>query len=44
MIQDTLNKLSVLPVRLEEVKKSAARGGALLALTRAKAWVPDLDP
>ena len=43
-IQDTLKKLSVLPVRLEEVKKSAARGGALLALTRAKAWVPDLDP
>ena len=43
-IKDTLNSLSILPARLEEVKKSAARGGALLALTRAKAWVPDLDP
>ena len=43
-IQDTLNSLSILPARLEEVKKSAARVGALLALTRAKAWVPDLDP
>ena len=42
-IQGTLEKLSVLPVRLEEVKKSAARAGALMALTRAKAWVPDFD-
>ena len=34
----------MLPVRVEELKKSAARAGALAALTRAKAWVPDLDP
>ena len=43
-IQGTLEKLSVLPVRLVEVKKSAARAGSLIALTRAKAWVPNFDP
>ena len=43
-IQGTLEKLSVLPARLEETKKSAARAGSLLALTRVKAWVPDFDP
>ena len=26
------------------MKKSAARAGALTALTRAKAWISDLDP
>ena len=34
----------MLPARVEELKRSAARAGALTALTRAKAWVPDLDP
>ena len=33
----------MLPARVDELKKSAARTGALAALTRAKAWVPDLD-
>ena len=33
----------MLPARVEELKKAAARAGALTALTRAKAWVPDLD-
>ena len=37
-------KLSVLPARVEELKKSAARTGAINALIRAKAWVPDFDP
>lgn len=32
------------PAQLEEVKRSAARAGALSALTRAKAWIGDLDP
>ena len=44
LIQDTLMKLSVLPARVEELKKSAARTGAINALIRAKAWVPDFDP
>ena len=34
----------MLPARVEELKKSAARMGALTALIRAKAWVPDFDP
>ena len=44
MIKETLERLSMMPARFEELKRSAARAGALTALTRAKAWVPDLDP
>ena len=33
-----------MPARIEDLKRSAARAGALTALTWAKAWVPDLDP
>ena len=44
LIQDTLMKLLVLPARVEELKKSAARTGAINALIQAKAWVPDFDP
>ena len=32
-----------MPSRFEELKKSAARAGALTALTQAKAWISDLD-
>ena len=34
----------MLPARIEELKKSAARTGAINALIRAKAWLPDFDP
>ena len=34
----------MLPARIEELKKYAARTGAINALIRAKAWVPDFDP
>ena len=44
MIQDTIKSLSMLPAQVEELKKSAARTGAINALIRAKAWVPDFDP
>ena len=44
LIKKTLEKLSMMPAWLEELKKSAARAGALTALTRAKAWISDLDP
>ena len=44
LIKDTLDRLSMLPARIEELERSAARAGALTALTRAKAWVPGLDP
>lgn len=30
--------------QLEEVKRSVARAGALSVLTRAKAWIADVDP
>ena len=32
-----------MPARIVELKKSAARSGALTALTRAKASISDLD-
>ena len=44
LIQDILNRLSMLPARIEELKKSAARTGAINALMRAKAWVLDFKP
>ena len=44
LIKDMLAMLSMTPAQIEEVKRSAARAGALLALTRAKAWIADLDP
>ena len=44
LIKETLERLSMLPARFEELKRSAARAGALTVLTRAKAWIPDLDP
>ena len=44
LIKETLEKLSVMHLRIEELKKSVARAGALTALTRAKAWQADLDP
>ena len=44
LINDTLAKLSMTPAQIEEVKRSAARAGALSTLTRAKAWIADLDP
>lgn len=33
-----------MPSRLTDLKKAAARSGALTALIRAKAWVSDLEP
>ena len=44
LIKDTLARLSMTPAQIEELKRSAARAGALLALTRAKSWIADLDP
>ena len=44
LIKDTLARLSMTPAQIEERKRSAARAGPLLARTRAKAWIADLDP
>ena len=39
-----IEKLFVLPLWIKELKKLAARVGALTVLTRAKAWQADLEP
>ena len=44
LLIDVLKKLSVLPARMDEMKWSSARAGAGTALSRAKAWLPELDP
>ena len=44
LLSDVLKKLSILPTRIQEIKRSCARAGAVTALSRAKAWVPELDP
>jgi len=44
LLSDVLKKLSILPTRLQEMKRPSARAGAITALSRAKAWVPELDP
>ena len=44
LIKDMLDRLSMMPAQIEELKRSAARAGTLLALTRAKGWIADLDP
>ena len=44
LLIDVLKKLFVLPARFEEMKRSSARAGAVTALSRAKAWVPELHP
>ena len=44
LIKGVLEKLFVLPQRVEELKRSATRAGAITALSRAKAWQAELDP
>ena len=44
LLVDVLRKLSVLPERFSEMKRSSARAGAVTALSWAKAWLLELDP
>ena len=44
LLAHVLRKLSVLPQRINELRRSAARAGAINALSRAKAWFSKLDP
>ena len=44
LLSNVLSSISVLPTRIEENKRSAARVGAITALSRAKAWQAELDP
>ena len=43
LIKETLEKLGMLAARIAELKRAATRAGALTALIRAKAWIPDLE-
>ena len=43
ILQDVLKHLSVLPQRIPDSRLSSARAGAVAALSRAKAWLPELD-
>jgi hypothetical protein len=43
-IKTVLDHLSTFPGQIEEMKLSAARAGAIIALGRAKAWQSELDP
>ena len=43
-LSDVLEKLSVLPERINKMKRSSARASAVTALSRAKAWLAELDP
>ena len=43
-IKEVLEQLSTVPSELSELKLSTARAGAIIALSRAKAWQAELDP
>ena len=43
LLVEVLRKLSVLPQRINELRRSVARAGAVNTLSRAKAWLPELD-
>ena len=44
LLQDVLKRLAVLPQRIQELRRASARAGAIAALSRAKVWLPELDP
>lgn len=44
LLVEVLRKLSMLPQRFNEIKWSSVRAGAVDALSRAKAWLSELDP
>ena len=43
LLQDVLKHLAVLPQRIKDLRQASTRAGAMAALSRAKAWVPELD-
>src|SRR4051812_44338126 len=44
LLADVLRQLDVLPQRVQELRRASARAGAITALSRAKPWLPELDP
>ena len=43
-LADVLRRLAVLPQPFQELRRASARAGAIAALSRAKAFLPELDP
>ena len=43
-MQDVLKSLAFLPQRIQDLRRSSSRAGAVAALSRAKAWLLELDP
>ena len=43
-LTDVLWRLAVLPQRFQGLRRASARAGAIAALSRAKAFLPELDP
>ena len=43
LLQDMLKRLASLPQRVQDLRRASARAGAIAALSRAKAWIPELD-
>ena len=39
-----MKSLAFLPQRIQDLRRSSSRAGAVAALSRAKAWLPELDP
>ena len=39
-----LKSLAFLPQRIQDLRRASARAGAVAGLSRAKAWLPELDP
>ena len=44
LLVEVLKKLSVLPQRFNELRRSASRAGAVNTLSQAKAWLLELEP
>ena len=44
LLQDVLKRLASLPQRIQDLRRASARARAVAALSRAKAWIPELDP
>ena len=44
LLQDVLKGLAVLPQRIQDLRRASSRAGVVAALSRAKAWLPELDP
>ena len=44
LLVEVSRKLYMLPERFNEMKRSSATAGAITALSRAKAWIPQLHP